>query len=60
MRSKIITLAEELRRRMLNIDGFHRWEDQKEVYADYIQKLCDSGYEHTTRLEIIKSTVKKF
>ena len=42
------------------MDRYHSWEDQREVVSDYIQKMCDSGYDHPTRVEVIKSGVKKY
>ena len=59
-RSKLITLAEELRRRFLHMDADHTWEDQRFVLSDFIQKMTDSGYDHLTRSEVIKSAAKKF
>ena len=46
--SKLVTLAEELKRRYLHMDGHHT-----------MKKLCDSGYSYPTRMEIVKSTTKK-
>ena len=54
-RSKIITLAEEMRRRLLHMDTRHSRQEQMEVMKDFLQKLCDSGYSHPTRMEIVKS-----
>lgn len=59
-KSKILTLSEELHRRLLNMDTYHSWDDQKEVIVDFIQKMCDSGYDHPTRMEVILSGVKKY
>ena len=59
-RSKIITLSEELRRRLRHMDRLHSIEDKREVLRDYIQKMCDSGYSHDTRMEIIKSGTRKY
>ena len=36
-RSKLITLAEEMRRRFLHMDTSHTWEDQVPVLKDFIQ-----------------------
>ena len=41
------------------MDGYHKWDNQ-EVFSDFIQKMCDSGYYQATILEVIKSAVKKF
>ena len=42
------------------MDADHTWEDQKFVLSDFIQKMTDSGYDHLTRSEVIKSAAKKF
>ena len=34
--------------------------DRKEVLTDFMQKLCDSGYSHPTRMEIVKSATRKY
>ena len=59
-RSKLITLAEELRRRLLNMETFHTWDEQRHVIKDFLQKMCDSGYGESTRLEVIKSAITKY
>ena len=60
LKAKITTLAEELGRRLVNIDQQHTEEEITEVVQDYIQKLMDSGYNHNQRKEIIRSGCKKF
>ena len=57
---KLITLAEELRRRLLNMDRSHTWEEQRQVIDDFLQKMCDSGYGESTRMEVIKSAITKY
>ena len=42
------------------MDADHTWEEQKVVLSDFLQKMTDSGYDHPTRTEVIKSAVKKF
>ena len=42
------------------MDSHHVWDDQKDVMMDFIQKMCDSGYDHQARMEVILSGVKKF
>ena len=41
------------------MDVDHTWEDQRFVLSDFIQKMADSGYDHPTRSEVIKSAIKK-
>ena len=54
-KAKITTLAEELRRRLTNMDELHSEEEKEEVVKKFIQKITDSGYQHIHRKEIIKS-----
>ena len=42
------------------MDADHTWEEQKVVLSDFLQKMTDSGYDHPTSTEVIKSAVKKF
>ena len=55
-----MTLAEELRRRLLHMDWLHTDTEKMEVIKDYLQKLVDSGYDHKTRIEFTRSAVRKF
>ena len=34
--------------------------EKKEVITEFVQKLCDSGYDHQTKMVIRKSAFKKF
>ena len=56
----MVTLSEELRRRYLHMDGHHSMEDRKIVIIDFLQKFADSGYYHSTRMEIVKSATRKY
>merc|ERR1712240_688144 len=47
-KAKITTLSEECRRRFLNMERKHTMEERKEVIQDFLQKLADSGYQHST------------
>ena len=42
------------------MDADHTWEEQRSVLSDCMQKITDSGYDHQTRSEVIKSAAKKF
>ena len=42
------------------MDLDHTWEEQRSVLSDFIQKMTDSGYDHLTRTEVIRSAAKKF
>ena len=42
------------------MDRFHSIGEKREILQDYIQKMCDSGYSHETRMEIIKSGTRKY
>ena len=59
-RPKIVTMAEEFRRRLLNMDTGHSEKDKEDVIKDFLQKMADSGYQHPTRKEIIRYAVTKF
>ena len=59
-RPKITTMAEEFRRRLLNMDTGHSEKDKEDVIKDFLQKMADSGYQHPTRKEIIRYAVTKF
>ena len=59
-RSKIITLAEEVKRRLLNMDRSHGKEERKQEIKKFSQKMVDSAYGKETRKEIITSGVKRY
>ena len=59
-RPKIVTMSEEFRRRLLNMDKDHSHEDKETVIQDFLQKMADSGYQHPVRKEVIKSAVTKY
>ena len=59
-RSKIITLSEEMRRRLLHMDSGHCQSEILDIVKDHMQKLADSGYQHSTRMEITASAARKF
>ena len=40
------------------MDKFHTMEERREVFKDFCQKMSDSGYEHSTRMEVAKSALK--
>lgn len=42
------------------MDSDHKEPETKEVVTDYLQKLTDNDYDHNTRMEIVKSTTKKY
>ena len=42
------------------MDKFHTLEDKRDVFTDFCQKMMDSGYQHSTRMEVAKSAFKKF
>ena len=47
-------------RGLLHMNIHHSIEEKREVLEDFTQKLCDSGHGHSTRMEIIKSSKKKY
>ena len=53
-------MSEELRRRLLNMDQLHTSEERKHVVGDFLKKMADSGYAHSTRKETILSAVRKY
>ena len=59
-RSKIVTLAEELRRRLRNTDRAHKKEDLVVILEKFIGKMANSGYNVSSRREVIKSGVTKY
>ena len=58
-RTKLVTLTEELRRRLLHMDQHHSHQDILQVAQKFITKMEDSGYSHNIRKEVIVSAVKK-
>ena len=58
-RIKIVVLSEQLRRRYRNVDEKHSLGEKKEVIRRFLNKIMDSGYDLSTREEVIKSVTKK-
>ena len=48
-RSKLVTLSEEMRRRMRNMDADHKQEEVLEVARKFTIKMANSGYNHCTQ-----------
>ena len=42
------------------MDRFCSFEDKIEILSDFIQKICDSGWSHNTRMIFVRSASKKF
>ena len=59
-RQKIVTLAEEARRRMMNMDRQSSREERLNVLRKFSQKLEDSGYSRDVRQEIMKSGLTRY
>ena len=59
-RQKIVTLAEEIKRRMLNMDTEHTKEERLTVIRKFIQKMVDSSYTTETRREILASGITRY
>ena len=57
---KLTTMSEELRRRLLHMDREHTEAEKDDIVDDFLLKMCDSGYNHSARKEIIVSAVKKY
>ena len=56
-RSKIVILAEEGKRRLMNRDSIHTEQETVLIMKKFIQKMSDSGYDYATRMEILNSGV---
>ena len=59
-RQKIVTLAEEIKRRMLNMDPLHSKEERIEIILKFSQKMVDSMYVPETRREILTSGITRY
>ena len=59
-RQKIVTLAEEVRRRMMNMDRQSTKKERLEVLRKFSQKLEDSSYSKDVRQEILKSGLTRY
>ena len=59
-KQKIVTLAEEVRRRLTNQDRFHSIEERLQELNNFSQKLIDSGYQEVNRKEILKSGISRY
>ena len=54
-RQKIVKLLEEVKRRIVNMDGRHSMEERLKVLKRFSQKLTGSCYSQEVRQEILKS-----
>ena len=53
-RCKLVTMSEELRRRLLHMDGKHSKKDTTNIVRKFFQKIEDSGYGKPAREEVIR------
>ena len=58
-KTKIVVLAEELRRRLRNADSRHTLKDLLVIVRTFLQKMADSGYDPGTRSEVVRLAVRK-
>ena len=59
-RSKLVTLSEEMRRRLRNMDTDHNTEEILAVTRKFCTKLANSGYNQQTRWEVLRSATTKY
>ena len=59
-RNKIVTLAEELRRRYRNMGRYHSKEDTLNVVRPFLTKMATSVYNKAASWEIVKSATVNF
>ena len=55
MRQKIVVLAEEVKRRLLNMDPAHTQDQRLDVLLKFSQKMADSDYLKEVRKDILFS-----
>ena len=60
IKSKIVTLSEEIKRRMANMDRLHSKEERISELKIFSQKMCDSAYGKENRQEIVKAGLKRY
>lgn len=58
-RAMLVTLGEEVRRRLRNTDTAHTDSQLLKILKRFSQMLIDSGYDLTSRQEILKSGIRK-
>ena len=59
-RQKIVVLAEEVKRRLLNMDPAHTQDQRLEVQLKFSQKIADSGYQKEVRKEILYFGITRY
>ena len=57
-RTKFVVLSEELRRRLTNMDSRQSLQDRLVVIRNFLEKMSDSGYDNSTRGEVVKSAIR--
>ena len=58
-RSKLVTSAEEVTRKLRNMDRVHEQSEVLEIIKIFSQKMVDIGYDSQSRKEVLKSGVRK-
>ena len=56
----MVTLSEEVRRRLRNTDLKHSEKEVLEIIKKFTQKMVDSGYDTGSRQEILRSGIRKY
>ena len=59
-RAKIVTLGEEVKRRLMNSDRQHTEEERAAILRTFLVKMANSGYGPPTRKEVLKSGIRKY
>ena len=59
-KAKLVTLSEEVKRRLMNMDLFHTEQERVEVLATFLKKMANSQYGPPTRKEVLKSGIRRY
>ena len=56
-KAKVVTLSEEVKRRLMNMDLYHTEGERVEVLATFLKKMTNSQYGPPTQKEVLKSGI---
>ena len=59
-KAKVVTLSEEVKRRLMNMDLYHSEAERVEVLTTFLGKMANSQYGPPTRKEVLKSGIRRY
>ena len=58
--ARVVTLSEEVKRRLMNMDLLHTERERVEVLTTFLKKMAKSQYSPPTQKEVLMSGIRRY